>query len=174
MKPEKDDFSAGLSKPNRFEPASKVRFTRLGRCVPSLFCRVTDAVGKARGGLKSPLSWITEDTSPDCTAATMEPTRDTEQEIPEPLYKTLSMAAVANERAMAEYIVARLKARRTKCAEPRETNPETASDRWQVHTINHQRFGIQRILILRQILVYDSSPNRLHPRTQVCASKSAN
>jgi hypothetical protein len=41
-------------------------------------------------------------------AAFIPPTTDTELEIPEPLYKALSKAAVANERTMEEEIIALL------------------------------------------------------------------
>jgi len=45
-------ISAGLSTPNRPQPAPKDRFKRLGRCVPPLCCRVRGAVEKEKGRLK--------------------------------------------------------------------------------------------------------------------------
>ena len=38
---------------SRSQPASKVRFKHVGRCVPPLFCRVLGAVGKEQGRFKS-------------------------------------------------------------------------------------------------------------------------
>jgi len=49
----KDAFRPGCPPPNRLRPASKGRFKRFGRCVPTRFCRVRGAVGEEKGRLKT-------------------------------------------------------------------------------------------------------------------------